>query len=332
MDFLLFMNFIDSLGLDIEARYLTPPDPPKLPIYELNENQVSVYFRNEIRQHNIPVILQEKQEFPLLVTAKYITPKAKEMLRFERVNHMDSFGNAYFNLPELKVYLEHNNAAPYVKLSSKIFTQAGGQLIYHFLRNPALVNETQRHLAEISKISLGSVSKIMQGLFEYGYIIHKEENKKYQLLEYKELLDRWIPLVNEKILPKFFRGKYSFSGDLQNDWRNQYLLPQVLWSGEPAAALLTDHFFPEKFSMFTTFEKKKDILQILKLVPNPKGNITVYEPFWLNTNTMNAAYNHLVHNNVVHPVLIYAELIYSGEPRNLEIAQTILNEYLEPQF
>ncbi|SFB80858.1 hypothetical protein SAMN04487891_102455 [Flagellimonas taeanensis] len=332
MDFLYFKNFVEGLDMDIEANFLSAPEPPGLPVYELNGEKVSVYFRNEIRQHNVPFILNEKQEFPVLVAARYITPTAKDMLRAERINYMDSFGNAYFNLPGLRVYLERHNATPYVKPSSKVFTQAGGQLIYHFLQNPDLVNETQRYLAHISMISLGSVSKVMQGLSEHGYIFHEGENKRYQLLGYKELLDRWVPLVNEKILPSFLLGTYSFSGDLQSDWKNQFLRPQVFWSGEPAAALLTHDFFPQKFSMFTTFREKRDILQTLKLVPDPNGNVTLYAPFWMDTNNMEALFNRMNYKNVVHPVLIYAELVYSGEPRNLEMAQNILNEYLEPQF
>lgn len=317
--------------MDINGRFLVAPENSRLPVYSLDDNKVSVYFRNEIRQHNIPSILQENQEFPILVVANYITPKAKELLRAEKTSYMDSFGNAYFNFPELRVYLEKNNSAPYVNPSSKIFTQAGGQLIFQFLQNPELVNETQRYLAENSMISLGSVSKVMQGLSDHGYIHQTGTDNKYQLLQYKELLDRWIPLVNEKILPKFFLGSFSFTGDMQSQWQKKYLRPHVFWSGEPAAALLTNNYYPERFSMFTTFENK-DIIQTLKLVPNPNGNIKLYKPFWLNTMLMENIKNLMEQINIVHPIMVYAELVYSGEPRNLEMAKTIFREYIEPKF
>jgi len=331
-DFITFMKFLEALDIEIEAKFLDAQQTSELPVYSLDGHKVSVYFRNEIRQHNIPAILREKQELPILVVANYLTPKAKEMLREYKFNYLDSYGNAYLNLSPLKVYLENNNASPYVKPSSKIFTQAGGQLIFQFLQNPKLVNETQRYLADNSMISLGSVSKIMQGLSEYGYLFSQDGNDKYQLLEYEELLDRWIPLVNEKILPKYHIGTFSFSGDMQSQWKKKYLRSQVFWSGEPAAALLTNNFFPEKFTMFTTFESNKDIMQTLKLVPDPMGNINLYKPFWLNSMLEKNKDNLLSYENVVHPVLVYAELIYSGEPRNLEIAQKIFNEHIKPKL
>lgn len=331
-DFITFMKFLEALDIEVEAKFLDAQKTSKLPVYSIDGHKVSVFFRNEIRQHNIPAILREKQELPILVVANYLTPKAKEMLREYKFNYLDSYGNAYLKLSPLKVYLENNNASPYVKPSSKIFTQAGGQLIFQFLQDPKLVNETQRYLADNSMISLGSVSKIMQGLSEYGYIVSQDGNDKYQLLEYEELFDRWIPLVNEKILPKYYLGTFSFSVGMKDEWKKKYLRPQIFWSGEPAAALLTNNFFPEKFSMFTTFESNKDIMQTLKLVPNPNGNIKLYKPFWLQTNQMDNVANYLKDINVVPPVLVYAELIYSGEPRNLEIAQKIFNEHIKPKL
>ncbi|NJB37793.1 type IV toxin-antitoxin system AbiEi family antitoxin [Croceivirga sp. JEA036] len=322
IDFTQFMKFIDNLELDIEARCIKPPKANKIAVYTLNGEKVSVYFKNEVRPHNVPVFLNQQAEHPFLIASKYITPKAKKGLKENKINYLDSYGNAYIELPQLKIYTEHGNGKPVTPDTTKVFTQAGAQLIFHLLKRPEEVNETVRRLADISKISLGSVSKIINGLEDEGYLVPHGAQKKYQLINKQELLDRWIPVVNEKILPKQIIGRYSFTKGLKENWKTQFLIPNVLWAGEPAAHLLTDYLYPEKFTLFTTLNKQ-EILKTLKIVPDSNGQLTVYKPFW--------EYGQVITmdgKNTVDPLLIYAQLTYSGDPRNIETAQIIYNEHI----
>tara|TARA_R110002033_G_scaffold160508_2_gene196849 strand:+ start:7309 stop:8346 length:1038 start_codon:yes stop_codon:yes gene_type:complete len=333
LDFQYFMEFIDSLELDIEATFISPPEANELPIFAINGKEVSVFFKNEVRPHNVPIILNVQSQNPLLVAAKYITPKAKKQLKTNKTNYLDSYGNAYIELPQLKVYVEQQNAKPIASESSKIFTQAGAQLIFQFLNRPEEVNETVRRLAHISSISLGSVSKIINGLFDEGFLVHWNKDKKYQLVRKKELLERWIPLLNEKILPNNKIGTYSFTGDLEEHWEDKFLIPKVWWAGEPGAALLTNYLHPEKYTLFTKFSKQ-EILTTLKLVPNPNGKITIYQPFWGNHSVVSIINPDDISKakNTVNPLIIYAQLIHSGDPRNIETAQIIYNEYIAPKL
>ena len=89
--------------------------------------------------------------------------------------------------------------------------------------------------------------------------------KKYQLIRKEELLDRWIPILNEKVLPNYKIGTYSFSLHLEEQWKTQFLRHNVWWIGEPGVALLTDYLYPEKYLLFTTLEVK-EIMNVLKLV------------------------------------------------------------------
>jgi hypothetical protein len=59
-----------------------------------------------------------------------------------------------------------------------------------------------------------------------------------------------------------------------------------------------------------------------KLIPNPTGEIKVYNPFW-NLNPLELTAPRL---------LIYADLILEGGKRNDETAQLIFNEYIEPNL
>lgn len=329
LDFQYFMEFIDSLELDIVARFTKAPEPNELPVYTLNGEEVSVFFKNEVRPHNVPILLNTPSKKPLLVAAKYITPKAKNQLKENKINYLDSYGNAYIEIPQLKVYTERGNGKPVTPDTTKVFTQAGAQLIFQLLNRPEEVNETVRRLAHISKISVGSVSKIMNGLLDEGFLVHWNNDKKYQLIRKEELLDRWIPILNEKVLPNYKIGKYSFTGNSENQWQTRGLRPNVWWAGEPGAALLTDYLHPEKYSLFTTLSKQ-EIMTKLKLVRDLTGKITLYSPFWGDTSTISIINPDDINkaNNKVNPLIIYAQLIHSGEPRNIEIAQIIFNEHI----
>lgn len=323
LDFAYFMDFIDNLELDIEARCIKSKEANDLAVYTLNGKEVSVYFKNEIRPHNVPILLNQPANHPLLVASKYITPKAKKQLKENKINYLDSYGNAYIEIPQLKIFTEHGNGKPVMPDTTKVFTQAGAQLIFQLLNRPVEVNETVRRLAQLSKISVGSVSKIMNGLFDEGFLVEWNNNKKYQLIRKEELLDRWIPILNEKVLPNYKIGTYSFTGNLENHWRIRFLRPNVWWGGEPGAALLTNYLYPEKYSLFTTLSAK-EIMTDLKLVPDPNGKITLYQPFWGNTSVASI----MEGKNNVDPLIIYAQLIHSGDPRNIETAQIIYNEHI----
>ncbi len=332
MDLVYLNEFFDDLKFDLELIYHKGPKSNELPTYSINDEKIYVYFKNEVRPHNVPIIKQQKEKLnlPLMVASKYITPNAKKILVTEDINYIDSYGNAHFNLKKLNLHIEKGNAKPITNEYSSVFTLAGGQLIFQILKNPKSVNETMRFLAENSLISLGSVSNIMKGMMEDGYLIHWSNENKYQLVRKKELLDRWIPLVNEKILPKYKVGSYSFSNNVKNEWRTKFSVSNVFWGGEPAAAILTKYLYPQNFTLFTKYTKK-ELMTKLKLVPSEKGDITVFRPFWLNE-SLDSQLNFINKKNIVHPILIYAQLVYSGDDRNLEVAQIIYNEYIRPNI
>lgn len=137
-----------------------------------------MFFKNEERPHNVPILLNQSAKHPLLVATKYITPKAKKSLKANKINYLDSYGNAYIEIPQLKVYAVHGNAKPVIPDTTKVFTRAGAKLIFQLLNRSEEINETVRRLAHISQISLGSVSKIMNGLFDEGFLVQWNNDKK----------------------------------------------------------------------------------------------------------------------------------------------------------
>ncbi|WP_395654930.1 type IV toxin-antitoxin system AbiEi family antitoxin [Flavobacterium sp.] len=285
----------------------------------INNEKLLVEMKNEVRPRTLAFMdaLFSNQNSKILLVANYITPSAKEKLREHLINYIDSFGNAYFNLGDLKLFIEKGNAKPISKGTNEIFTSSGAKLLFELLKNSDSINtKTFRELAHICNISLGSVSKIMNGLQKEGYIIASDKTN-VELIRKEALLDKWVNLINEKVLPTCIKGKYMFGRNSQSEWEN--INADIEWAGEPGAALLTNYLYPEKFSLFTDLDKI-DLIQKVGLLPENQGNVTVYKPFW-NENGIN--------NRTVHPLLIYAQLMYDGNERNIETAKIIYNEYIQ---
>ncbi|MDD7886002.1 type IV toxin-antitoxin system AbiEi family antitoxin [Flavivirga sp. 57AJ16] len=330
-DFAYIQEFFDTLDFHVEVIYQNYNHEKKESIYTLNNEMVYIDTKNEVRPQNIAAFEKKRsQNLPLLIASKYITPKSKNILKEKKINYIDSFGNAYINLEHLKIYVEQGNAKPYYSDYSNLLTQTSGQIIFQLLKNPEQINETQRYLSLASKVSLGSVSKCITALIDEGFVVKWNNEQKYQLVRRDELLDKWITILNQKILPANKIGKYSFSKQNNANWKAQFLNTEALWAGEPAAALITNYLNPEAFTLFTE-KKKSEILTVLKLIPDSKGDITLYQPFWIDSFPMERVAN-INHKNVVHPLIIYAQLIYSNNTRNIEAAQLIYNEYIKPNL
>lgn len=332
MEYFKIKDWFQNIDFDIEIANSQTKDGVVDSVVIINDETVYAEVKKEIRPQHVAIFEAVKEyRQPLIVGADYITPNAKMQLKEKKINYIDGFGNAYINLKNLKLYIEQGNAKPVSNKHSTIFTQSGGQVIFTLLTNPKLINETQRFLAHVSNVSLGSVSKSIQGLIEEGFVVKWSDAQKYQLVNKEVLLEKWIITLNEKILPAYKLGTFTFSKSNREHWRNQLMHPNVLWSGEPAAALVTEYLHPEKFSMFTHLQKI-EIIKDLKLLPDNKGEISIYKPFWLESDSMERLTNFMNHKNAVHPLIIYAQLIYSGNERNIETAQILFNEHIKPNL
>lgn len=137
----------------------------------LNNEPVYIETKNEMLPQNINIFEKERgNNLPVLVASKYITPKSKELLKEKGINYIDSFGNAYIALKNLKLYIEQGNAKPvYGTNSNKALAKSGAQVIFQLLKDKEAVNFKHRFLAAKSKVSLGTVSNVFNGLFDLGF-------------------------------------------------------------------------------------------------------------------------------------------------------------------
>ncbi|WP_203293879.1 type IV toxin-antitoxin system AbiEi family antitoxin [Luteirhabdus pelagi] len=320
-------DFLDALDIGLLIKQSTKNNELAETRFTVNGEAISAITKRDTRPQHISLIENLAINIDnFLLVSDYITPNAKKELKKRNINYVDSFGNAFLNLKTTKVYIEKGNAKPVFNQYSKVFTQAGGQILFQLLQDPDKINETYRRLAEISKVSLGSVSKFINGLHDEGYIVQWNNDKKYQLVKRAELLDRWIILVNEKILPAYRIGTFHFRGQENLVIKENDQEFETRWGGEAGAASITNYLNPTVYSLFTN-RQKKDLIKNFRLIPDNNGEITVYNLFW-KQGSINYDYDDVA----AHPLLIYAELMYSGNERNIETAQILYNEYIAPKL
>ncbi len=180
------------------------------------------------------------------------------------------------------------------------------------------INNTYREIAKDAGISIGNVKLILEGLIEEGYALRKNE-KELKVVNRKELLQKWVAAYNEKLKPSLLLGNFRFLNQNDfNNWKNLNIdYTKTLWGGEAAGNILTGYLIPEILTLYTE-EKKTDIVNNYRLIPDPDGNIKVFQKFW-----------HLHDNkNLIQYLIAYADLIGTNNRRCIETAQKIYEQNL----
>lgn len=288
-------------------------------------NQKKIFFveiKKDVKNHQLFNILNYKNKFTyFLLVAEKLYPKVKKELRENRVNYLEGNGNVYINTDNLFLYIDTNEVAKTQKeKGNRAFTKTGLKVIFHFLLNPKLINQTQREIAEVTNVALGNIPLIINGLLETNLIVRLNKNE-YVINNYEELLNKWITEFEQTLKPSLFKQRFRFQNK-DKDWRTVPLnTDKTVWGGEPAGDIITNHLRPEKFTLYTK-ETTKDLILNYKLLPDDEGEIAVYDIFW-NTN-----YN----TNTAPNELVYTDLMITDDKRCKETAKLIFNEYIEPNL
>jgi len=293
---------------------------------DLQINGQAVRYCAEIKKiltkANMMLLLMHKQKFPypLLLVANYINPVMAEELKKEKIEFIDTAGNAFINQPPIYIFIK-GNKLPEIQgqTQNRAFRQTGLKIIYAFLCNPRLENAPFREIAKKTKVALGTVGQIKDNLKELGFLMDTGQ-KTYKLLQKDKLLQRWITAYAEQLRPKLILGRYK--AGYFDWWQNQQLdVLKAKWGGEVAAAKLTKYLHPEIITIYTKKEYLTQLLLECKLKKDPTGEIEILDQFW-NCNEYEED------RDMVNPILIYADLIATGNQRNIETAKMIYEEYI----
>jgi hypothetical protein len=277
-------------------------------------------FREVGPQQVSRITAKRYEQTPLLVMAAYITPKAKAALRQANVNYIECSGNAFIQTNIIYIYIDTNQQIPQVKLDKarRGISKAGVKVIYQFLCDPSLLNQTHRTIAYKAQTALGSIPNVMKSLKEEGFVLKGRNG--WMLDDYPTLLAKWVQAFYEKLQPGLLIGRFKplKPETFYAEWQQLDLVPETEWGGEPAGTLLRAYLKPAVFTVYTTASAPM-MMKHYNWQPDDKGPITVYQSFWKDLSD---------YHPVVHPVLAYADLINSGDQRCWETAQKIHERYV----
>jgi hypothetical protein len=278
-----------------------------------------VEVKKELREYQLDQIERRHKEYNnLVIIAEHIFPKLKAHLRKIGIAYIETNGNLFIQNKQLFCFIDtQKKQFNRKKETNRAFTKTGLKVLFHFLQRKELVNKTQREIAQTTGVALGNIPQIINGLKKMGYLVPL--NRKKNIWENrKELLEMWVNQYAIELKPKLFKNKYH----IREDWQKINLNTETtVWGGEPAADILTNYLRPEKLTLYTK-ENNLNLMKNYRLIPDINGELEVLEMFW----------NNIELNETAPPLLIYADLIIEGGKRNIETAQKIYNEFIQPNI
>lgn len=293
----------------------------------LKDGNISLYVevKNNLRAIHLRALYKMAKRYaPLIVVTNHLFPKLKEELRNHQIAYLEENGNIWLQYKKTLLWIEGNKALPAEKeKTNRAFTKTGLKVLFLLLLEERFINATYREIANKAGIALGYVKYVLNGLKEKGFILklNKDENK---IINKKELFDTWIIRYEENLKPELEIGRFRFLKQEDFlDWKKMTLAPgKTYWGEEPAGNLLTNYLRPGTLTLYT-LENRAELMKNYRLVPDPAGNVKVYKKFWDNDK---------VNDNFVPPLLAYADLINTGDPRCMETAEKIYNEFFKDKF
>jgi hypothetical protein len=234
---------------------------------------------------------------------------------------MDTVGNAYINTPPALILIQANRrqAKIFEAREEGILGQAGLKVVFALMCDRELWNAPYRKIAKQALVALGTVAGVMKDLTAQGFLV-KKNNKELRLIRKKELLDKWLTAYAEKLRPKKLIGRYKATKP--EFWQQEEIdRVDAQWGGEVAAYRLTRYLKPEIVTIYTR-KPVHNLTLDLKLRQDKNGDVELRERFWKFDPTE-------PNKNVVPPLLVYADLMATGDPRNIETAKMVYDDYLQ---
>ncbi len=315
----IIQNLNTIFAHDIELRLVENNNSPQLDLI-VNQKPIrfSIEFKTTINRSLITILKHQKQQHqtPFLLITPYVNPVLAKELKQQEIQFMDTAGNAYINQTPLYIYIQGNKLPNLPNTTTRrLFKPAGLKVLFALLTVPELVNKPYREIAKTAQVSLGTLTWVMNDLVELGYLIDLGKKGK-KLINMQRLVEKWCSEYNQTLKPRLIIDR--FNGP-ENWW--QQLNPvqhNAQWGGEVAAALLTQYLKPVNTLLYLNDMNYSKIIQQNHLYQDKNGN-TLFIQYPINIQPV---------DKTVHPLLIYADLLDTTDPRSMETAKVIYDQYI----
>jgi len=267
--------------------------------------------------------LAQYAELPLLV-APFISRETAEHCRNLHLSFLDTAGNAYLEAPGLYIYITGQPRPKDAKESKfRSVGAAGLQVTFTLLSRPELVHAPYREIAHAAAAALGTITHVMRDLEARGFLTGDQHRR---ILDPRRLLEEWVTHYPIALRPKLHPRRFEapFEGYPKRLAQIDLKSLGAYWGGELAAQRLTQFLRPAAFTIYSR-RPMKGLIAALRLHANPKGNVEVLDAFW--NFEPDPKYP-----DIVPPVLAYADLLATRDGRNIEAANLIYEQRIEPAF
>lgn len=231
--------------------------------------ELPVLLRTSTRWEFVP-----HEPVRLIVIQPYINPRMAERYRERGVFYADLEGNAWIWTDSVKILVEGKRPSR----EARSLVRPGGlstpselRLAFVLLNDPSVVVLGLRAQADRAGISLGAAQNANRHLRDRGVITRGRELRRL-----RELTDDWLAGYSSRLLPKL-RAR-TVSGADPVDAVNaitQHAL-DLTAAGEAVSATMSSR---SSVTIYGT-PPWTDLVQRLRLKPDPGGPITLRERFW----------------------------------------------------
>ena len=308
---------------NIEGTFHFPDGLLEIEIDKAKKILFNTSIQKELRLYQLAQIIElSNPSSYFMYIVDRISPNLKEILRERKIGYLDTAGNMFINTKEAFIWIDGQKNAKIKSFTyNRAFTKTGLRVIFYLLLENNAINMPYRILSEITGVSTGNISNVINGLDAAGFVL-KVDRKKMVLRKKKMLLTRWIAGYDETLKPSLLLGKYRIR---LNNWKD---LPTQkgndFWSGESAVELMIGNLQPSELILYSDQSKNYEQLKLILLPAALEGNIEIYEKFW-NHETFDKQW-------YAPPLLVYADLVLTNDPRCIDAANIIYTEFLKDEF
>jgi hypothetical protein len=286
--------------------------------------------RSELDAAIPPSLSRLSTSFPTLLITPHLTAALAEECVRRDLQFIDLAGNMHLHVPGQYVLVIGRGPTDEIKrlklTSGHSITSASAsalRMIFALLCEPQLLNQPYRNIAAAAGIALGTVGAVLDDLRERRLLSGKDERHGRHLLNPGTLRDEWVTNYPIRLMPKLNVQRFTAQDPT---WWEKASIPagQAWWGGEVAASASTRQLRAMTQTLYINPADRQTLTLALvkrhRLRADPSGSLEILDAFWDFGNKSG-------HLTSAPSLLVYADLMRTREPRNLEAAALIREQW-----